>query len=75
MAAPAPLHLEAAVQLNAVVLGVAQQPGAVAACQLHVLECATRELHSVVALAVGGSAHYARVVTGFKQVGVVTCAA
>ena len=75
VAAPAPLHLEAAVQLNAVVLGVAQQPGAVAAVQLHVLECAARELHGVVALAVGGRAHHACVVTGFKQVGVVAHAA
>ena len=75
VAAPAPLHLEAAVQLNAVVLGVAQQPGAVAAAQLHVLEGAARELHGVVALAVGGRAHHACVVTGFKQVGVVAHAA
>ncbi len=71
VAAPAPLHLEAAAQLDTVIFGVAQQPGAVAAGQLHVFERAAAELDGVVALAVGGAAHHACVVACIKQVGVV----
>ena len=75
VAAPAPLHVEGAAQLDTVIFGVAQEPGAVAAGQLHVFERAAAELDGVVAVAVGGGAHHACVVACIKQVGVVARAA